>query len=188
MISSRYGTCSSSSWSTCSILVLSNVLFLCQISVTFVSCTQRSGLRSFHILVFSYHIIFVRIAFLSIPVMCEAGSPVNRLKVVSRLCRIRSFFAVLSSLIHLTIMRYECSFAPARISLFSKFATVGTGHKPDTCNIVQFRFCIKKIEGRRRMKHFPSVIIPILLQKFNNSTAMAFVHEKSFIHIKFNPI
>ena len=30
--------------------------------------------------------------------MCEAGSPVNRLKVVARLCRIRSFFAALSSL------------------------------------------------------------------------------------------
>ena len=48
---------------------------------------------------FSYHIILVRIAFFSIPVMCEAGSPVNRLKVVARLCRIRSFYAALSSLI-----------------------------------------------------------------------------------------
>ena len=64
------------------------------------SCHARSalGLRSCHILVFSYHIILVRIVFFSIPVMCEAGSPVNRLKVVARLWRIRSFSAALSSL------------------------------------------------------------------------------------------
>ena len=43
-VSSRYAAYSSISWSTSSILVLSNVLFLYQISVTFVSCTQRSRL------------------------------------------------------------------------------------------------------------------------------------------------
>ena len=64
------------------------------------SCHARSalGLRSCHILVFSYYIILVRIAFFSIPVMCEAGSPVVRVKVVARLCRIHIFFAALSSL------------------------------------------------------------------------------------------
>ena len=63
------------------------------------SCHARSalGLRSCHSLVFSYHIILVRIAFFSIPVICEAGSPVVRVKVVARLCRIRRFFAALSS-------------------------------------------------------------------------------------------
>ena len=44
----------SSSWSTGSILVLSNVLFLCKISVTFVSCTQRSRLT-----LVSYSRVFV---------------------------------------------------------------------------------------------------------------------------------
>ena len=65
------------------------------------SCHTRSalGLRSYHILVFSYHIILVHIALFSIPVMWETGSPVVRLKAVARLCRIRSFFAALSSLI-----------------------------------------------------------------------------------------
>ena len=94
------------------------------------SCHARNalGLRSCHILVFSYHIILVRIAFFSTPVMCEAGLPVNRLKVGARLGRIRSFFAALSSLISSDNNDNECSFAPARISLFSKFATVGTGH------------------------------------------------------------
>ena len=37
----RYAACSSSSRTTCSVFMLSNVLFLCQISVIFVSCTQR---------------------------------------------------------------------------------------------------------------------------------------------------
>ena len=54
ILPSRYAACSSSSWSTCSILVLANVLFLCQISVTFVSCTQRSRLT-----LVSYSRVFV---------------------------------------------------------------------------------------------------------------------------------
>ena len=55
VISSKYAACSSSnSWSTFSILVLSNVLFLCQIRATFVSCTQRSRLAFV-----SYSCVFV---------------------------------------------------------------------------------------------------------------------------------
>ena len=99
------------------------------------SCHARSaiGLHLCHILVFSYYIVLVRISFFLIPVMCEAGSNVVRLKVVARLCRIRGFFAAF----HLTIMRYECLFAPARISLFSKFATVETGHNYRLFDIVK---------------------------------------------------
>ena len=37
-----------------------------------------------------------------------------------------------------------------------------------------------RVEGRGRMKHFPSVIVPIPLQNFDKSTAMTFVNEKSF--------
>ena len=53
ILPSRYATCSSS-WPTRSILVLSNALFLCQISVTFVSCTQCSRLT-----LVSYSRVFV---------------------------------------------------------------------------------------------------------------------------------
>ena len=100
IIPSRYAACSSSSssWSTCSILVLSHVLFLCQISVTFVSCTQRTRLTFVSYSCVSYHVILVRITFFSIPVMCAADSHLVPVKLVAHLCRIRSFFTALSSL------------------------------------------------------------------------------------------
>ena len=127
MMSSRYAACSSSSI-TCSILVLSNVLFLCQISVIFVSCTQRSRLTfvSYSLGYVSHYSCAYRFLLNSCHVRgwfaCGTSESSGAFVSYSQLLRGIVKF-------HLTIMRYECSFASTRISLFSKFATVGTGHE-----------------------------------------------------------
>ena len=45
---------------------------------------------------------------------------------------------------------------------------------------VQILYKKKRVEGQGKWNTSPSVIIQIPLQKFTNSTAMAFIKEKSF--------